>query len=168
MCKVLACRSTSRGAPRASSALSATFPFLTLSFSGAQAGAMPTDGELVGAASFGQLEKVRTLLEVRANVDEKSKVSDGTGTSVAASLSVWHVVLNMVQVCGRVHAAEWVGVDTFWSQLLRFSNEDLIQKSRKRTDCTRQEETSGPDTRGKIGGEGFSGYGPPPPLPKTE
>ena len=144
------------------------FPFLTLSSFGAQAGAMPTDGELVGAATFGQLEKVRTLLEVRANVDEKSKVSDGTGTSVAASLSVWHVVLNMVQMCGRVHAAEWVGVDTFWSQLLRFSNEDLIQESRKRTNGTRQEETSGPDTRGKVGGGGFSGYGPPPPLPKTE
>ena len=66
---------------------------------------MPTDGELVGAASFGQLEEVRKLLHASANIDEKGKVSDGTGTSVAASLSAWHVVLNMVQVCGRVNAA---------------------------------------------------------------
>ena len=66
---------------------------------------MPRDGELVNAAAVGQLEKVRRLLEVRANIDEKGKVSDGTGTSVPAGLSVWHVVLDVVQVCGRVNAA---------------------------------------------------------------
>ena len=60
---LLACRSTSRGAPRASSALSATVPCVTLSPSGAQAGAMPTDGALTSAAIRGALEQARTLLE---------------------------------------------------------------------------------------------------------
>ena len=86
MVGVLAWRSSSRGAPRACSALSATFPCVTLSPAGAQAGAMPKDGELVGAATKGALEKVRMLLNARAKIEEKDKVSDGTGTSVAAGV----------------------------------------------------------------------------------
>ena len=51
------------------------------------------------------MKEATTLLEARANVDEKDKVSDGTGTSVAAGVLVCHVVLNMVQGCGGVNAA---------------------------------------------------------------
>ena len=76
---------------------------------------MPTGGELLRAADNGQLEKVRALLDARANVDEKDKVSDGTGTSVAAGIFVWHVVLNMVQGCGGVNAAWCVGLDKLLS-----------------------------------------------------
>ena len=82
--RVLECRGSSRGAPRACSARIATFPCVTLSSSGAQAGAMPKDGELVGAAYIGQLEEVQRLLEDRANIDEKDWVRDGAGTSIAA------------------------------------------------------------------------------------
>ena len=101
---VLAWRSSSRGAPRACSVLSATFPCVTLSSSGAQAGAMPTDGELVGAATDGQLKKVQTLLKAGANnIEEKDEVSDGAGrwggSSVAKVILVWYAVLNMFQGC---------------------------------------------------------------------
>jgi len=83
---VLACRSSSRAAPRACSALSATFPCVTLSPAGAQAGAMLTDGELVKAAGCGELEKVRKLLEDRAYIEESDEVSDGAGTKVTAGV----------------------------------------------------------------------------------
>ena len=83
---VLACRGSSRGAPRGCSALSATFPCVTLSPSGAQVGAMPTDGELVKAADNGKLEEVRTLLEARAHIDEIDEVSDGAGANVTAGV----------------------------------------------------------------------------------
>ena len=86
MVGVLACRSSSRGAPRACSALMATFPCVTLSPSGAQAAAMPMDGALVSAAENGALEEVRRLIKDRANVDEKDEVRDGAGTSVAAGI----------------------------------------------------------------------------------
>ena len=69
---VLECRGSSRRAPRGCSALSATFPCVTSS--GAQAGAMPTSGELVEAATNGALEEVQTLIENRANIDEKNEV----------------------------------------------------------------------------------------------
>ena len=88
MVGVLAWRSSPRGPPRACSALIATFPCVTLSPSGAQAAAMPTDGALVQAAWHGALEEVQTLIEDRANINEKSSVSDGVGTSVAAGFSV--------------------------------------------------------------------------------
>ena len=165
---LLACRSTSRGVPRASSALSATFPCVTLSPSGAQAGEMPTDRKLFTAALNGKLAEVWKLLQAHANIDEKDQVSDGTGKSVAAGVLVWHVVWNMVQGCGGVNAAECVGLDKFLSSPLRFSNEDLTQESRKRrgADGTRQEKTSGPDTGGRCVCGGFSGYDPPPPSLK--
>ena len=102
---MLACRSTSKGRHRASSALSATVPCVTLSPSGAQAGAMPTAGALVAAATLGKLEEVQTLIEARAHVEEKNSVGDGRGTSVAAGVLAWHVVLNVVQGCGVVNAA---------------------------------------------------------------
>ena len=102
---VLACRSSSRGAPRGCSALSATFPCVTLSPAGVQAGAMPTDGQLVKAADNGRLEEVRRLINDRASIDERDEVSGGTGTSVAVGVLVWHVVLNMVQGCWGVNAA---------------------------------------------------------------
>jgi len=76
---------------------------------------MPTDGALESAAWLGVLEEVRTLLKDGANIDEKNKVSDGTGTSVAAGALVWHFVLNMVQGCGGVNAAYCVGLDKFLS-----------------------------------------------------
>ena len=76
-----------RRAPRGCSALSATFPCVTLSPSGAQAAVMPTDGELVGAATNGALKEVQRLLEHRANVEERGEVSGGAGTSVAALVS---------------------------------------------------------------------------------
>ena len=81
---VLAWRRSSRGAPRGCSALSATFSCVTLSPSDAQAGAMPRDRALVWAANDGALEKVRTLIEDRANIDESDEVIDGAGTSVTA------------------------------------------------------------------------------------
>ena len=102
---MLACRSTSRGAPRASSALSATFPCVTLSTAGAQAGAMPKDTELIAAALRGAWGEVQTLLKDGANIEETGQVSDGRGTSVAAGDLVWHFVLNMVQGCGGVNTA---------------------------------------------------------------
>ena len=79
---VLAWRSSSRGAPRACSALRATSPCVTLTPSGAQA------GEMLKAAQGGALEEVRTLIQDRADIDEESWVSDGAGTSVAAGFSV--------------------------------------------------------------------------------
>ena len=79
---VLACRGSSRGAPRACSALRATFPCVTLSPSGAQAGEMPTDGELVKAADNGKLEEVRRLIKDPANIEEKDSVSDGAGRAL--------------------------------------------------------------------------------------
>ena len=77
---------------------------MTLSPAGAQAGAMSTDGALVGAATDGQLEKVQTLLKAGANnIEEKDKVSDGAGrrggSSVAQGILVWYAVLTMVQGC---------------------------------------------------------------------
>ena len=83
---VLACRSSSRRAPRACSALSATFPSVTLSPSGAQAAAMPTDGALVKAADNGRLEEVRRLINDRANIDERDEVGDGAGANVTAGV----------------------------------------------------------------------------------
>ena len=95
--------------------LSATVPCVTLSSAGAQAGGMPTDGALNSAALRGALEEVRTLLEDGASIEEEDKVSDGTGTSVAAGALVWHVVLNMVQGCGGLNDAECVGLNKFLS-----------------------------------------------------
>ena len=86
MVGVLAGRGSSSGAPRACSALRTTFPCVTLSPAGTQAGAMPTDGELVRAAGGGALEKVRKLLKDGAKIEEKDWVSDGAGTSVAAGV----------------------------------------------------------------------------------
>ena len=83
---VLAWRSSSRGAPRACSALSATSPCVTLPPSGAQAGEMPTKGDLSRAVNKRALEEVRTLIQDRADIDEESWVSDGAGTSVAAGV----------------------------------------------------------------------------------
>ena len=103
MVGVRAVRSSSRRAPRDCSALSATFPCVTLSPSGAQAGAMPGDGELVRAATNGKLEEVRRLIKDRANIEERDKVSGGAGrrggSSVAKGILVWCAVLNMVQGC---------------------------------------------------------------------
>jgi hypothetical protein len=71
-------------------ALRATFRCVTLSPSGAQAGVMPTDGALVRAAKRGALEEVLKLIDARANIEEKSPVRDGAGTSVAAGFAlVW-------------------------------------------------------------------------------
>ena len=75
-------RSSSRGAPRAFSALSATVPCVTLSPSGVQAG-QPPDGALRKAAHHGALEEVRTLIEARANIEDPDAVSDKAGVSVA-------------------------------------------------------------------------------------
>ena len=83
---VLECRGSSRRAPRGCSALSATFPCVTLSPSGAQAGAMPTSGELVKAATNGALEEVQTLIENRAHIDEKDSVS-GAGRRCGSSVA---------------------------------------------------------------------------------
>ena len=60
---------------------------------------MPTDGALVAAARRGALEEVQTLIEARAYIDEEDLVSDVRGTSVAAGVLVWHVVLKVVQGC---------------------------------------------------------------------
>ena len=79
---VLAWRSSSRGAPRACSALRATSPCVTLPPSGAQA------GEMLKAAWDGALEEVQTLIKDGANINEKNSVSDGAGTSVAVGFSV--------------------------------------------------------------------------------
>jgi hypothetical protein len=49
---------------------------------------MPTSGELLGAASNGALEEVRTLIKDGANINEKNSVSDGAGTSVAVGFIV--------------------------------------------------------------------------------
>ena len=100
---VLECRGSSRRAPRGCSALSATFPCVTLTPSGAQTGAMPTSGELLKAATNGALEEVQMLIENRANIDEKDKVRDGAGrrcgSSVAKVILMWYAILNMVQGC---------------------------------------------------------------------
>ena len=45
---------------------------------------MPTDGALINAAYRGALEEATTLLEARANTEEKDEVGDGTGISVAS------------------------------------------------------------------------------------
>ena len=66
---------------------------------------MPTVGALVAAARRGALEEVQTLIEAHASIEERDEVSDGVGTSVAAGVLAWHVVLNVVQGCGVVNAA---------------------------------------------------------------
>jgi hypothetical protein len=78
---LLASSSSSKGA---CSALGATFPCVTLSPSGAQAGEMPTYLELFTAARGGNIEEVQRLIEAGANIEEKNEVSDGAATSVAA------------------------------------------------------------------------------------
>ena len=53
---------------------------------------MPSAGPLSSAAISGKVEEVRTLLDARANIEEKSAVSDGAGTSVAEGLLVYRNV----------------------------------------------------------------------------
>ena len=45
---------------------------------------MPRTGQLMSAAVHGNVEEVRTLLKAGADIEERDKVSDGAGTSVAA------------------------------------------------------------------------------------
>ena len=45
---------------------------------------MPSAGQLSSAAGSGEVEEVRTLLKAGANIEEKTTVRDGAGTSVAA------------------------------------------------------------------------------------
>ena len=45
---------------------------------------MPSAGQLSSAVESGKVGEVRTLLNARANIEEKNAVSDGVGTSVAA------------------------------------------------------------------------------------
>ena len=88
MVGVPACLSSSRVASAHREehlALSATVPCVTLFHSGAQAGAMPTDGELISAAATGKVGEVRRLLEAGANIDERDIVSGGVGTSVCST-----------------------------------------------------------------------------------
>ena len=59
---------------------------MTLSPSGAQAGEMPKDGELLEAAAKEQLAEVRRLIKNHANIEEQNHVSDGAGTSIAAGV----------------------------------------------------------------------------------
>ena len=69
---------------------------------------MPSAGQLRVAARDGKVEEVRTLLNARANIEEKSVVSEATGTSVAAGflgvLSYLWMLLESV-LCRTVHAA---------------------------------------------------------------
>ena len=69
-------------------------PCVTLSPSGAQAGEMPTDGDLYNAAYNGKVEEVQQLIDARAraDVDYHNAVSDGAGTSFAAGSSVGYGV----------------------------------------------------------------------------
>ena len=78
---------------------------MTLSSSGAQAGEMPKDGELLKAANrWGSQGEVRTLIAAGVNVDEKDSVSDGSGTSGAAFFFGGVCCLNVVKWFGVLSA----------------------------------------------------------------
>ena len=64
----------------------------TLTPPGAQAGEMPTDGELLKAANRGELKEVRDLIAAGANMEEEDSVSDGAGTSVVACFVALYLV----------------------------------------------------------------------------
>jgi hypothetical protein len=73
---------------------------------------MRTAGQLFFAAQAGRVEKARTLLSARANVEDKDEVIDGAGTSVAAGFvgvvsCLWKLLKRLS--CRTGHAAAPTG-----------------------------------------------------------
>ena len=59
-----------------------------LDFAGGQADGMPTAGKLIEAATEGDLEEMRRLIEAGAEIDERDEVSEGGG-SVSVGRGGW-------------------------------------------------------------------------------
>ena len=73
---------------------------------------MPSAGQLLSAAESGKVGEVRTLLNARANIEEKNAVSDGAGTSVEAGfVGVVSCLSTLLKVlsCRKGHAAAPTG-----------------------------------------------------------